>query len=232
MIHRSSAYELERVGSCMVRLLCALSGVSCGPHSFCMLLLLLALSRHNNTLLFQHLRQCTILVHGHENIATTNELLVDVELRYRRPFRVLLDACRICQLPMLKPLRRMFGFAAESRRLRTCSQVLIFKHIECCELVRVYTLHAQNLYARPRESTLWCLWCSLHEQHDGGGGDCTVDCAADFIGEASNLEGREEARSRGGADRGCTGGGTEGLRTVNLPATENREIQIGNIPEG
>ena len=49
------------------------------------LLLLLARSRHNNALLLEHFRQRTVLVHGHENIAATNELLVNVELGYCGP---------------------------------------------------------------------------------------------------------------------------------------------------
>lgn len=31
-------------------------------------------------------------MHRHEDIATANELLVDIELRYRRPFGVFLDS--------------------------------------------------------------------------------------------------------------------------------------------
>lgn len=50
------------------------------------------LSGYNDTLLFQHLRQRTILVHRHEYVTAANKLLVDVELRYRGPFRILLDA--------------------------------------------------------------------------------------------------------------------------------------------
>lgn len=69
-------------------------------------LLLLALGRHNNTLLLEHLRQRTILVHSHEDIATANELLVDVKLGYRRPLGVLLDSCRNCQLLSLHHLSR------------------------------------------------------------------------------------------------------------------------------
>jgi hypothetical protein len=179
-------------------------------------LLLLALSRHNDTLLFQHLRQRSVLVHSHEDVAATDKLLVDVKLGYCGPLRVLLDSCHICQLPLLTPHLSVLSFAARDCRLLTCPQILVLKHIERCKLVRVYALHAQNLYARPRESALWCLWGSLHEQHDGRGGDCLVDGAANFIGEASDLEGCEEARSWGGANGGCACGGTEGLQTISL----------------
>lgn len=88
----------------------------------------------------------------------------------------------------------------ELRRSRTCAQLLVFEHVECCELVWIDTLHAQNLYACPRETALRCLWRSLHEQDDGRGGDGAVDCAANFIGEAADLEGCKEACAWGGAD--------------------------------
>jgi hypothetical protein len=56
-------------------------------------------------------------VHSHENIATTDELLVDVKLGYRGPLRVLLDSCRICQLPLPTPHSWVLSIAA--RNLRT-----------------------------------------------------------------------------------------------------------------
>jgi hypothetical protein len=52
---------------------------------------LLSSCRDNNALLFQHFRQRSILMHRHENIATTNELLIDVKLRYGWPLGVLFD---------------------------------------------------------------------------------------------------------------------------------------------
>jgi hypothetical protein len=53
---------------------------------------ILALSRRKYLLLLQHLRQLATLMHRDQNITSPNELLVDIQLRYRGPFRVLLDA--------------------------------------------------------------------------------------------------------------------------------------------
>jgi hypothetical protein len=175
-------------------------------------LLLLALGRHNNALLLEHLRQCTILVHSHENIAAANEFLVDVELGYRRPLGVLLDSYRNLSAsiptPPLPDLIATAGAAEE----RTSPQFLILKHVECRELVRIHTLHAQDLYTRAREPALWCLRGALHEQHHGRGGDCAIDGAADLIREAADLERCEEAGAwGGGADGCCARGGAEGL---------------------
>jgi hypothetical protein len=175
-------------------------------------LLLLALGRHNNALLLEHLRQRAILVHSHKNIAATNELLVDVKLGYRRPLGVLLDSYRNLSAsiptPPLPDLIATAGAAEE----RTSPQFLILKHVECRELVRIHTLHAQDLYTRAREPALWCLRGALHEQHHGRGGDCAIDGAADLIREAADLERCEEAGAwGGGADGCCARGGAEGL---------------------
>lgn len=50
---------------------------------------------HQHPLLLQHLGQLAVLVHRHEDVAPADELLVDVQLRDRRPLGVLLDACRV-----------------------------------------------------------------------------------------------------------------------------------------
>lgn len=50
-----------------------------------------------NVLLLEQLGQRAVLVHRHENVGSTDELLVDVELRNGRPLRVLLDSCVLCQ---------------------------------------------------------------------------------------------------------------------------------------
>src|SRR5690242_13119518 len=98
---------------CIVQSLRALRLLSFKYH-FPQLLLLLALSRDNNALLLEHLRQRPVLVHSHEDIATTNELLVNVKLGYRGPLRVLLDSCRTCQLAVLTPLLQASESAAEA----------------------------------------------------------------------------------------------------------------------
>jgi len=51
------------------------------------------LGRNKHILVLQKLSQRTILVHRHQDIGSTNKLLVDVQLWYRRPVRVLLDTC-------------------------------------------------------------------------------------------------------------------------------------------
>lgn len=113
---------------------------------------------------------------------------------------------------MTPHLHCCFTICEKKRCQRTGPQLLIFEHIECCELVRVHTLHTKNLYAGPRKSTLWCLWGALHEKYDRRGSDGAIDCAADLIGEASDLEGCEEACAGGGARGAGAGYSAEGLR--------------------
>lgn len=47
---------------------------------------------HQNRLLFKHFCELSILVHRHKDIATANKLLVQIQLRDRRPVRVFFDA--------------------------------------------------------------------------------------------------------------------------------------------
>jgi hypothetical protein len=53
----------------------------------------LSLSWNNYTLLFQHLCERPILMHRHQDITATDELLIDVQLRYGRPLGVFFDTC-------------------------------------------------------------------------------------------------------------------------------------------
>ncbi len=79
-------------------------------------------------------------MHGHQNIRAANELVVDVELRDRRPVRVLLDTFNsISENPSA------CHFCAFSR---TLSKLLILQNIERSEFLRVHALQAKYLYAR------------------------------------------------------------------------------------
>lgn len=62
----------------------------------------------------------------------------------------------------------------------TRSQFFILQHIVCSEFFWIHTLHTQDLYRCARETTLWCFGRSFHEQYDGCGGDCFVDCGFGF----------------------------------------------------
>lgn len=189
-------------------------------------------------------------MHRHEDVATANELLIDVKLGYRGPLRVLLDSCFASVQPLKAQhiLRRVGTIARPGRHAtngtrqragsfpsRTCPQLLILEHIERCELVRVHTLHTQDLYARPREPTLWCLWSALHEQHNRRRSNGAIDGTADLIGETSGLEGCEEAGAwdgARGAGAGC-GCGPEGLYLLVNGSYRNlgedwRALYLGN----
>lgn len=48
---------------------------------------------HENILLLKQLAQRAILVHRHEDVSATNELVANVQLGDRLPVAVLLDAC-------------------------------------------------------------------------------------------------------------------------------------------
>jgi hypothetical protein len=54
---------------------------------------LLFLGRHEHILLLEQLCQAPILMHRHHDIRPAHEVLVDVQLRYRGPLRVLFDSC-------------------------------------------------------------------------------------------------------------------------------------------
>jgi hypothetical protein len=174
-------------------------------------LLLLSLRRHNHVLLLQHLSERAVLVHAHEDIATTNELLLDVKLGYRGPLGVLLDSC---------PKSAYTACLVAIHLEHTCSQLLVLQYVERSELVGINTLHAQNLDAGPREAALRSLGGTLHEQNYGRRGDGAVDGGADFIGKKSGLEGCEEAC--GGERASCAGAssGAEGLRFVRMRDVE------------
>ena len=79
-------------------------------------------------------------MHGHQNIRATNELVVHVKLRDRRPVRVLLDTFRLSA----RVLPRI-NFRASPR---TLSKLLILQNIERSEFLRVHALQAKYLYAR------------------------------------------------------------------------------------
>jgi hypothetical protein len=112
------------------------------PQLFHRLFLLLRLSLKNNLFLIEKLGQVTILVHRHKNIRTTDEILLDVELRNRRPIGVLLD---------------------------TLSQLRVLENIKGGELFGVDALKAEDLDGGARKAALGCLGGSLHEEDDGGG---------------------------------------------------------------
>jgi hypothetical protein len=58
----------------------------------------------------------------------------------------------------------------------TSSKLLILKHIERRELLRVDALEAEDLDRRAREAALRGLGSALHEQHHGRRSDGLVDC--------------------------------------------------------
>jgi len=69
------------------------------------LLLLRLLHRDEYALLLEHVGELTALVHGDEDVAAANELLIDVELGDSRPIRELLDACFPHATPLVLRIR-------------------------------------------------------------------------------------------------------------------------------
>lgn len=132
-----------------------------------LLLLLLSLGLENDLLLIQELRQITVLVHGHQDVAAADELLVDVQLWDRGPVGELLDAL---------------------------AQLRILEDVEGGELVRVDALQAQDLDGGAGEAALGGLGGALHEEHDGRRADGLLDRGARLVGEEAELlqlEGRQ-----------------------------------------
>lgn len=138
-----------------------------------LLALALALENHD-LLLLEELRQVTALVHGHEDVAPADELLVDVELGDSGPVRVLLDAG---------------------------AQLGVLEDVEGGEGVGVDALQAEDLDGGAGEAAGRGLGGALHEEDDGGGGDGLVDGGASLIGEEAGLEGAQEGLWSEG--RGC-----------------------------
>lgn len=97
------------------------------------------LCRDQNVLLLEQLGQRAVLVHRHEDIGSTNELLVDVKLRNGRPLRVFLDSCF--------PTMSAYASSMVDRHVPTCSELLILKNVEGSELGRVDALQAEDLDA-------------------------------------------------------------------------------------
>lgn len=133
--------------------------------SLLLLLLLVALLRLNQDLvLIKQLRQVSILVHGHQDVASTNKLLVQVQLRDGGPVRVLLDSL---------------------------AQLRVLQDVEGRKLVGADALDAEDLDDGAGEAALGRFGGSLHEEHDGRRGHGLVDGAASGIGQQSHLEGCE-----------------------------------------
>jgi hypothetical protein len=128
-------------------------------------------------------------VHGDEDIASSDKLLVDVQLGDRRPVRVLLD---------------------------TRAQLRVLEYVESSETLGIHALETEDLDDGAGESAGRCFRCALHEENDGGGGDGLVDSGSRLIGEQTDLEGGEEGFRGEGGDRcsgdvGSGGAGPEGL---------------------
>ena len=51
------------------------------------------LSGNQHALLFEQRAQLPVLMHAHQDVAASHELLVHVQLRYRGPVGILLDTC-------------------------------------------------------------------------------------------------------------------------------------------
>ena len=146
---------------------------------------------HKHILLLKQLAQRAILVHRHEDIRATNKLAANVQLGNRLPVTVLLDTCSsvVSKMSLTAPIVHSPWKIPHTR-----SKLLILEHVERGELLRVDALEAENLDCGAREATLRCLGRSLHEQHDGRGGDGLVDRCADFGGQEGLLESGEARR--------------------------------------
>lgn len=106
-------------------------------------------------------------MHGDEDIATADELAVEVELGDGGPVGELLDAL---------------------------AQVGVLEDVEGGELGRVDALQAENLDAGPREPALGRLGRALHEEDHGRGSHGLLDGLPRLVREESPLERTEEGR--------------------------------------
>lgn len=142
-----------------------------------LLLLVALLSLDQDLVLLKELRQVSVLVHGNQDVASAHKLLVDVQLRDRRPVGVLLDAL---------------------------SQIWVLQDVKGRELVGADALDAEDLDDGAREAALGGLGRALHEQDDGRRGNGLVDGAARGIGEQSDLKWRERGGRRAKGRQGSS----------------------------
>lgn len=54
----------------------------------------LLIRSHQNTLVLEKLGELPVLMHRHQDIASTHEFFIQIQLRNGRPVGVLLDACK------------------------------------------------------------------------------------------------------------------------------------------
>ncbi len=163
-------------------------------------------------------------MHRDQNVASADELVLDVELGDGGPVGVLLDSYN-SHLTVNLPSGIFSASDRERSSLhitpqRTCSQLLVLQHVECGKLLGVDALHAENLDARAGEAALRRLRCSFHEENHGGGPDGLGDCASGLVGQETAVgEGLKpwvlglgrENESRG---RRLRRGGSNGLLLV------------------
>lgn len=163
------------------------------------LLCLGCLLLHDELLLLEHLRQVAVLVHRNKNVATTNKVLLHVELGNGWPVGVLLDSL---------------------------TQLLVLEDVEGSELFGVDALNTEDLDGGAGEAALWCFGSSLHEEHNGSGGDGFVDGGAGLVGEKTQL--LSEDGAAGGLERseGSAGGRARSLPKKGLVKEESVSISI------
>ncbi|GAO48584.1 hypothetical protein G7K_2757-t1 [Saitoella complicata NRRL Y-17804] len=94
-------------------------------------------SRNKHTSLLQHLLQLPTLMHANQNITPPNKLLIQIQLRNRRPIRVLLD---------------------------TMSQVFVFEDVVRCEFLGIDALETEDLDGGAGEAAHGLFGCAFHEE--------------------------------------------------------------------
>lgn len=115
---------------------------------------------HAHTL--ENVDELPALVHADENIAATNKLSVNVDLRYSRPVGIFLYSEGALKFEIIST-RSQTARLPCIPNLDCLSQLLILQHIKAWEVRDA--VHAQNLDHRIAESALRSLWNALHEQY-------------------------------------------------------------------
>lgn len=148
----------------------------------------LLIRRNQNTLAFKHLGKVSILVHRHQNVASSNKLLIQIQLWDGRPIRILLDTCSFVTR------------AVENKRRLidppTLTQLRVFQHIKGHKFFGVNALQTQNLNARARETALRSLGRALHKKNHRGRRNRLVNCCLGFRRQKARMKDRREWDSR------------------------------------
>jgi hypothetical protein len=74
---------------------------------------------------------------------------------------------------------------------------MVFKHVERDKFLGINALETQDLNAGARKTALRRFGSALHEENDGRGGNCLINCCLGFRGQEARMKDRGKRKGRG-----------------------------------